>query len=85
MFYESLCANVVRLFTYSLAGRICSHSETRIACDSHIAPLSLPTYSRLLGLLRLHTCITAISLYYHMHGTISCLIWVSLETRTLYL
>ena len=82
MFYESLCANVVCLFTYSLAGRICSHSETRIACDSHIAPLSLPTCSRLLGL---HPCITAISLYYHMHGTIGCLIWVSLETRTLYL
>jgi hypothetical protein len=33
MFYESLYANGVRLFTYSFAGRICSHSETRIACE----------------------------------------------------
>ena len=56
-----------------------------LSVNSHIAPLSLPTCSRLLGLLRLHRCITAISLYYHMHGTIGCLIWMSLETRTLYL
>ena len=43
------------------------------------------TCSRLLGLLRLHRCITAISLYYRTHSTIGCLNWMSLETRALYL